>query len=220
MIGAPTGLVIFDCDGVLVDSEPISAAALADELTKAGFATTAEECLLRYLGLSRDCVDALIEARWGRPLPDGFRERLRERDYAAFRKHLQATPGVEAMLEAMTAARCVASSGSLEKLDVTLSATGLLRYFAPNVFSAEQVARGKPAPDLFLYAAERMGARPQECIVVEDSVAGIQAARSARMRVIGYAGGGHADNAYARRLAEAGATITVRRMDQLGALLP
>lgn len=218
-MAAPPRLVIFDCDGVLVDSEPIAAAALAGELTDAGFATTAEECIERYTGISLDSIVRLYESRSGRQLPSDFRQRLRKRDYAAFRKHLRPMPGVEAVLETLKTPRCIASSGSLEKLGVTLSATALLRYFAPNIFSAEQVENGKPAPDLFLFAAQRMGVRPQDCIVVEDSAAGVRAARAAGMRVIGFAGGGHADSAYARRLAEAGATIAVRRMDQLGALL-
>ncbi len=219
MTAAPPELIIFDCDGVLVDSEPLAAAALAAELADAGIATTAQECLDAYTGLSLESVIAGIEARWARTLPSDFRARLTQRDYAAFRRHLRPIPGVETLLAALATPKCVASSGSLEKLAVTLGATGLMRYFAPNVFSAEQVARGKPAPDLFLYAARRMGAPAKRCIVVEDSIAGVTAARTAGMEVIGYAGGSHANHGYAGRLREAGAEVVVTDMEQLASAL-
>jgi HAD superfamily hydrolase (TIGR01509 family) len=212
-------LVIFDCDGVLVDSESLAAAALATELARAGIATTAQDCLDHYTGLSLDSVIERIEEQWERKLPEDFRERLRERDYDAFRRYLRPIAGVERLLSSLTTAKCVASSGSLEKLGVTLTATGLMPYFAPNVFSAEQVARGKPAPDLFLYAARRMGVPPDACIVVEDSVAGVTAARDAGMPIVGYAGGGTRNGGYAQRLSDAGAREVVTRMDQLAAVL-
>jgi len=217
--GVAAKLVIFDCDGVLVDSEPIAAASLAAELANAGFATTPEQCVADFTGLSLDSVIAQVEARSRRRLPAGFRERLRSRDYAAFRESLQPVPGVRALLDRLATPRCVASSGSLQKLDVTLSATGLLDDFAPNIFSAQQVERGKPAPDLFLYAAASMGISPQDCVVVEDSVAGIVAACAAGMGVIGFAGGGHAGDGYASRLYQAGAPSVVERMDELQQIL-
>ncbi len=219
MKAAAADLVIFDCDGVLVDSEPLAAAALAAELADAGIDTTAAECLDIYTGLSLESVIAGIEARWARTLPSDFRERLKQRDYDAFRRHLRPIPGVEMLLTALQTPKCVASSGSLEKLAVTLGATGLMRHFAPNVFSAEQVARGKPAPDLFLYAARRMGAAAERCIVVEDSVAGVTAARAGGMKVVGYAGGSHANDGYANRLREVGAEVVVTDMQQLAAAL-
>lgn len=219
MRATAAGLVIFDCDGVLVDSEPLAAAALAEELADAGIATTAEDCLDHYTGLSLDSVIAGIEARWARTLPSDFRDRLKQRDYDAFRRHLRPIPGVEALLASLRTPKCVASSGSLEKLALTLGVTGLMPHFAPNVFSAEQVARGKPAPDLFLYAACRMGAPVGRCIVVEDSVAGVTAARAAGMSVIGYAGGGHANHGYADRLRRVGAEEVVADMEQLAAAL-
>lgn len=219
MNAASAQLVIFDCDGVLVDSEPLAAAALAAELVACGIATTAQECLDNYTGLSLESVIAGIEARWARKLPPDFRDRLKERDYDAFRRHLKPIPGVEALLSSLKKPKCVASSGSLEKLSVTLNATGLMPYFAPHVFSAEQVARGKPAPDLFLFAAERMQASPSRCLVVEDSIAGVIAARAAGMEVIGYAGGSHANHGYADRLQEVGAEEVVANMEQLAAAL-
>lgn len=212
-------LIIFDCDGVLVDSEPLAAAALASELAGCGIATTAQECLDNYTGLSLESVIASIETRWARKLPLDFRERLKERDYDAFRRHLKPIPGVEALLSSLKKPKCVASSGSLEKLSVTLSATGLMPYFAPHVFSAEQVAHGKPAPDLFLFAARRMDTPPRRCLVVEDSIAGVTAACAAGMEVIGYAGGSHANHGYADRLREVGAEEVATSMDQLAAAL-
>jgi HAD superfamily hydrolase (TIGR01509 family) len=216
---SPAELIIFDCDGVLVDSEPLAAAALAAELADVGIATTAQECLDTYTGLSLESVMAGIEARWARTLPSDFRERLKQRDYAAFRRHLRPIAGVETLLTALETPKCVASSGSQEKLAVTLGATGLMRYFAPNVFSAEQVAHGKPAPDLFLYAARRMGTPAERCIVVEDSIAGVTAARAAGMDVIGYAGGSHANHGYADGLRDVGAEVVVSDMEQLAAIL-
>lgn len=214
----PPELVIFDCDGVLVDSEPIAAATLAAELTRLGFATTAETCLDLYTGLSMASMMRRIEDAWGRRLPGDFRERLEQLDFAAFRRELRPVAGIETVLAALDArgvAKCVASSGSLEKLHLTLSATGLIDYVAPDVFSAEQVARGKPAPDLFVFAAERMGARAERCVVVEDSVAGIAAALAAGMRVVGFSGGGHARDGYRRRLEQAGAPVVAAGAGEL-----
>lgn len=219
MTGGDAKLFIFDCDGVLVDSEPLAAAALAETLTAAGIATTVADCMDRYTGLALDNVVADVEERSGRRLPADFRRRLRERDYVLFRTHLRSMPGVERILARLAAPVCIASSGSLEKLDVTLGSTGLRRYFAPNIFSAEQVERGKPHPDLFLFAAERMGVAPGDCVVIEDSVAGVRAACAAGMRVVGYTGGGHAGRGYGGGLRGAGATTVVATMDELGAVL-
>lgn len=218
----PPPLVIFDCDGVLVDSEPIAAATLAAELTRLGFPTTAADCLERYTGLSMAAMMRQIEDAWGQRLPADFRERLEELDYAAFRRALEPVAGIAAVvaaLEEVGMAKCVASSGSLEKLELTLSHTGLMARFAPNVFSAEQVARGKPAPDLFLFAASRMGARARDCIVVEDSAAGVSAALAAGMKVVGFTGGGHAGDGYRRRLEQAGAPVVAAGADELIAVL-
>lgn len=215
MNGAAIHLVIFDSDGVLVDSELLAAATLAGELTRLGFATTAEACLDLYTGLSMATMMARIEDACGRRLPADFRERLKQLDYAAFRRALRPVPGIEAVLQGLHTPKCVASSGSLEKLDVTLTATGLMVHFAPNVFSAEQVARGKPAPDLFAFAAQAMGAAPERCVVVEDSEVGIAAARAAGMRAIGFAGGGHARDGYRERLERAGAHVVAADAGEL-----
>ena len=213
------GLLIFDCDGVLVDSEPIASRVLAQVVSEQCFPLTAQQAIERFTGLSLATVLSSIEAQWGRSLPPDFREQLRERDYAAFRAELKPIEGTAAVLERLTVARCVASSGVLEKIRLTLGTTGLLHYFEPHLFSAQMVARGKPAPDLFLFAAERMGVAPQDCVVVEDSVAGIQAARAANMVPVGFAGGGHAGPGYAQMLREAGAAVVIERMADLPQLL-
>lgn len=213
------GLVIFDCDGVLVDSEPIASRVLAQVVSEQCFPLTAQQAIERFTGLSLATVLSSIEAQWGRSLPLDFRERLRERDYAAFRAELKPIEGTAEVLERLSVARCVASSGVLEKIRLTLGTTGLLHYFEPHLFSAQMVAHGKPAPDLFLFAAERMEVAPQDCVVVEDSVAGIQAARAANMVPVGFAGGGHAGPGYAQMLREAGATVVIERMAELPQLL-
>jgi HAD superfamily hydrolase (TIGR01509 family) len=182
-----TELVIFDCDGVLVDSEPISNRVLAELLTEIGMPSTVEGCMRDYMGRSwADCV-ALIEARLGRPAPPDFGETWRARRNAALEAEVVAVAGVEAALDAIDAEICVASSGSPEKIRLTLGKTGLLDRFDGRVFSATQVEGGKPAPDLFLYAAMAMGTAPGDCVVVEDAAIGIAAARAAGMRALGFA---------------------------------
>jgi len=181
-----TGLVIFDCDGVLVDTEPAANRVLAACLSELGVPTTPDEAIRDYKGLSmKRCVE-LIEARRGRPLPDDFVEVVHARTIAAFERGLQPIPHVETALDRIVAAVCVASSGHHGKMKFTLTRTGLWPRFKGKIFSADDVARGKPAPDLFLRAADVMGFAPAECVVVEDSLPGVQAARAAAMRVLGY----------------------------------
>jgi HAD superfamily hydrolase (TIGR01509 family) len=217
--GNNCSLVIFDCDGVLVDSEPIASRVLAELLTEIGFPFTMEQSIESFTGLSLATVLGQIEALWGRSLPTDFRQRLQDRDEAAFRAELQAMKGVAAAVESLPMPSCVASSGTTRKIRTNLGTTGLLHLFDPHLFSAEMVARGKPAPDLFLHAAQSMGVAPADCIVVEDSVAGIQAARAAGMLPIGFAGGGHAGPAYGAMLWEAGAETVIERMSELPPLV-
>lgn len=208
-----TELVIFDCDGVLVDSEPISNRVLAELLTEIGLPSTVEACMRDYMGRSwADCV-ALIEDRLGRPVPADFGESWRARRDAALEAEVVAVEGIEAALDAIDVEACVASSGSLEKIRLTLGKTGLLDRFDGRVFSATQVERGKPAPDLFLYAATAMGAAPGDCVVVEDTAVGVAAARGAGMRALGFAA-----RSDAGALADAGA-VTFAAMDELPALV-
>ncbi|WP_374986450.1 HAD family hydrolase [Streptomyces fradiae] len=180
-------LVIFDNDGVLVDSEPLSNTILAGYLTELGHPTTYEESLRDYMGGAVHRIHDTIRERTGKPLPDDFDETFHARVFAAFERELNAVDGVTDVLGELAAhgvPYCVASSGSHERIRVGHRKTGLDRWFAPDiVFSAQDVGRGKPAPDLFLHAAERMGAAPERCVVVEDSPLGIQAARAAGMAV-------------------------------------
>jgi HAD superfamily hydrolase (TIGR01509 family) len=180
--------VIFDCDGVLVDSEQISNRVLAGLLTEIGLPMTPEESVEAFMGRSWKTVEAYAADTRGEPLPDGFRARYLDAMFAAFSEQLVPVPGVIAALDAIELPSCVASSGSHEKMRVTLGQTGLLERFEGRIFSATEVEHGKPAPDLFLHAAASMGWEPAECAVVEDSPAGVEAGLSAGMTVFGYAG--------------------------------
>jgi HAD superfamily hydrolase (TIGR01509 family) len=183
-------LVIFDNDGVLVDSEPLSNRILSGYLTELGHPTTYEDSLRDYMGAAVHRVHDLVRERTGQELPEDFGDRLHERIFAAFERELQPVPGVEEVLAELVAEGipyCVASSGSHERIRVGHRRTGLDEWFEEEwLFSSEDVGKGKPAPDLFLYAAERMGVAPERCVVVEDSPLGVQAARAAGMDVYGF----------------------------------
>jgi HAD superfamily hydrolase (TIGR01509 family) len=215
-------LLIFDCDGVLIDSEMIACRAEAAYLAEIGIPVSAEEILERYLGISMAVMLADLESRHGqRPpgLPPDFADTLRRRTAAAFDAGLHPMPGIETALQMLPHPRCVASSSAPERLRHSLRLTGLLPHFDPHIFSATQVARGKPAPDLFLFAAARMDATPGACVAIEDSVPGVQAAVAAGMRVIGFIGGSHCLPGHAERLRAAGASTICDAMAELGAVL-
>jgi HAD superfamily hydrolase (TIGR01509 family) len=190
-------LVIFDCDGVLVDSEPLANASFSAALKAVGLDWTIEETMRRLMGRSvKSCVE-ICEAELGCKLPDDFVEALQAQTYQRFRDApLQPVQGVKGAVLALQQAgldTCVASSGAVEKMRFTLGLTGLWDLFGGRVFSSSQVPRGKPFPDLFLHAAIRMNVQPFDCVVVEDSVPGVQAAKSAGMRALAYAGASYAD---------------------------
>lgn len=184
-----TELVIFDCDGVLVDSEPISVRLDVEMLAELGLTMTAEEVIERFVGRSPEVIVQAVEAELGRPPPDGWFERGEEELRKRFEAELEPVPGIVEALGRITLPACVASSSPPERLRFKLELTGLYDRFAGHIFSASEVANGKPAPDLFLHAADRMGVEPAGCVVVEDSRYGVQAARAAGMDVLGYAGG-------------------------------
>lgn len=175
--------VIFDCDGTLVDSEPLANAALVEALAALGIHLSLEECMRRYVGgRMADCV-ADIEQRTGRKLPDSFVPDLRTRTSDVFRARLQPMDGAIDALGTLTLPACVASSGPMDKIQLSLGVTGLARFFAPDrVFSAYDVGAWKPDPKLFLHAADAMGVAPDRCAVVEDSRPGIEAGLNAGMR--------------------------------------
>jgi len=200
-------LIIFDCDGVLIDSEVIACRADAACLAEIGIAITSDEVMDRYVGLSATAMLADLEQRHGRRLPAGFANTLNARIIAAFETELVAMVGMARTLDALPCRLCVASSSEPDRLRHSLALVDLLHYFYPHLFSATQVARGKPAPDLFLFAARQMGAEPHACVVVEDSVAGVEAAVAAGMRAYGFTGGSHCRADHSDRLRAAGACV-------------
>jgi len=188
-VSDPVRLVIFDCDGVLVDSERITVRIDVAVLAHLGWALTEDEVLERFLGRTDEYMASQIEAHLGRPLAANWDEPFQRLYREAFQADLKLVPGILEALNEIVIPTCVASSGTHERMRYTLGLTGLYPRFAGRIFSASEVARGKPAPDLFLHAAGRMGVRPAACAVVEDSRYGVEAARGAGMRAFGYAGG-------------------------------
>ena len=184
---AARDLVIMDCDGVLVDSEPIANRILCELLAECGLHMSIDDTIRTFMGRSMPACIAIAEERLGHTLPPDFAERHREKCREAFAAELRPVPGVVEALDAIALPVCVASSSGHARLRDTLSAVGLLSRFEGRIFSADDVANGKPAPDVFLYAAERMRARPGRCVVVEDTVIGVQAGVAAGMTVFGYA---------------------------------
>ncbi|MFD5317221.1 HAD family hydrolase [Streptomyces sp. NPDC127098] len=186
---SPIDLVIFDCDGVLVDSEPLALRVCVELGAELGWALTEREIVDRFLGRSERAVQAQIAERLGESAAATWGEQYRLRLAEIIDAELTEVAGISEALAAITIPHCIASSGGHDKMRRTLTRTGLYDRFAGRVFSASEVAHGKPAPDLFLHAAERMGVAPARCVVVEDSQYGVQAARAAGMRSFGYAGG-------------------------------
>jgi len=215
----PFDLVIFDCDGVLVDSEVISCAAHAETLTRHGYKITADQVFDRFLGRSMRQASLEVEAEMGRSLPDDFHAQVYAEIFRLFAVSLQATPHVDEALAAIALPVCVASSGPPEKISASLNRVGLWDRFAPHIFSAVQVRNGKPAPDLFLFAAAQMQAAPARCLVIEDSLAGIAAAVAAGMPVLGFYGGSHCRPGHGDRLRAAGAVAVFADMRQLPDLI-
>ncbi len=205
-MSGPPALVIFDCDGVLVDSEPISMRLLLETLGEAGLTLDADEAHARFLGRSLASTREILARDFGVVLSDEALAAMRHRLYAAFRAELQPIPYIAETLDRLPCVFCVASSSQPERIELSLSATGLWPRFAGRAFSATMVRHGKPAPDLFLYAAETLGYAPSACLVVEDSPAGITAAQAAGMRVVAFTGGSHA--------------TTDRHRDAIAALAP
>jgi HAD superfamily hydrolase (TIGR01509 family) len=189
-VSAPLQLVIFDCDGVLVDSETLAAELQVERFAEIGMPMTAGEIAERFLGRSTGFVNAAIAEHLGGPLT-ADRERYWEGRYRdLMNERLRPIPGVVEALAQISLPVCVASSSGAQSIALKLSLCGLAERFGDRIFSATQVQHGKPAPDLFLLAAERLGADPSRCAVIEDSPVGVQAGRAAGMRTFAYAGGG------------------------------
>lgn len=198
-------LLIFDCDGTLIDSERLYNLAWVEVLNRYGLPWTVDDCAHRLMGRSLPDCYAIVARAMGRDLPADFQDEIfAASDQVFAREGLQVIAGVPDMLAALPQPKCVASSGVYEHVRDNLARTGLLRHFgSERIFTASMVARGKPAPDVFLHAARQMGAAPDDCIVIEDSVPGVLAGRAAGMRVLGYGGSQHDPFA----LREAGAEV-------------
>ena len=202
-------LVIYDCEGVLIDSELIACSAEADALSKIGYHITSDRVVERFAGMPSDAMYEIIGSELGQALPGGFGTQVKQKgswkvsDRTA--RHRRGRTG--SVIAA--GAKYVASSSSPAKLAVGLVETGLFELLYPNVFSTALVERGKPHPDLFLYAANAMSAEVSDCIVVEDSIAGVTAARNAGMRSIGFVGGSHCGPGHSDKLLEAGAETVI-----------
>ncbi len=182
-----TELVIFDCDGVLVNSDRISLRIQAEWISALGLEMTYEDCVRDFPGLGMPATLRILGERLGRPVPSGWEVGLDGDVREAFERELRPVPGVVEALDRIDLPTCVASSGSQEKMRFTLGLTGLWARFAGRIHSADEVARGKPAPDLFLHAAASMDVSPERCVVVEDSPPGVIGARAAGMAALGYA---------------------------------
>lgn len=185
-------LLIFDCDGVLVDSEPLSVSVLVEALNRRGVVIGEDEAYARFLGRSLSTLAQILHDDFDHSIDAAFLDDLRRALYDRFCHSLKPVRGVAETLDALDCPRCVASSSQPERIRLSLRLTGLLERFEPHIFSASMVEHGKPAPDLFLHAARAMGAEPTDCIVIEDSPAGIEAAQRAGMTVFAFTGGSHA----------------------------
>jgi HAD superfamily hydrolase (TIGR01509 family) len=212
-------LVIFDCDGVLVDSELIAQRVDAQCLTEAGFPITPEELSRRFVGKSAEAIASELQSQYGRQPEANFDDMRRARVMAALKEELRPMPGVIEALAEIRVPCCVASSSHPERIALSLDTVGLSRFFGRSLFSATMVPRGKPAPDLFLYAAKMMGEDPARCLVVEDSIFGVEAAKAARMRGVGFVGGSHCGDGYSEKLLAAGAQRILHSMMELPAIL-
>lgn len=212
-------LLIFDCDGVLIDSEVVACRVWAEELTAAGIPVTARELMRRFGQMGSVAIMAELSARHGRPVPAGFKERFLVRHREALDAEVAAIDGVAAALGQLPVRKCVASNSDPHHIERYLRMTGLVGHFAPHLFSAALVARPKPAPDLFVHAAQIMGVAAADCLVIEDTARGVQAARAAGMRAFGFTGASHTFTGHGESLTDAGAECVFAAMAHLPALV-
>jgi HAD superfamily hydrolase (TIGR01509 family) len=218
-VPASLDLVIFDCDGVLVDSEVLACRAAAEALAAIGHHISPESVAERFVGMSNKDMYAALEGERGTALPASFDAEMNRLAAALFERELRPMRGLDSALAALAEPRCVASSSTPAMLVRKLAWTGLAPWFGDAVFSTAEVARGKPAPDIFLHAALRMGAAPARAVVVEDSPLGIAAAKAAGMTAFGFTGGSHCRAGHGDRLAAAGADLVFAEMSELPKLL-
>jgi HAD superfamily hydrolase (TIGR01509 family) len=205
-------LIIFDCDGVLVDSEVLSCRCLSEVLATCGIRLEVAEAVKLFLGRSTTAVVQHYAAQ-GFELPDHFLSDLKLRLRETFQSSLQPIPGIASLLAGLRTPYCLASSSDLDRVSLSLALTGLSPHFGDRLYTSQMVPRGKPAPDLFLYAAAKMQARPGRTLVIEDSISGVAAARAAGMKVWGFVGGSHYESRDGRAmLYDAGADRVFDRM--------
>lgn len=199
-------LLILDFDGVVADSEALANTVLAEVVSELGVPTTLEQAYGRYMGKRFSEVISEVEAVIGRRLPEGFADEFQSRTLARFRRELRAVEGAEDYIDTFAhVPKCIASSSSPDRLGVCLDVLGLRTTFEPHVYSASIVPRGKPHPDIFLYAAKQMGVAPSRSVVIEDSASGVQAAVAAGMTVVGLLAASHIQVGHRERLCSAGA---------------
>lgn len=214
-----SSLIIFDCDGVLVETEALANQCEIEALQALGYFFTLEEYLDIALGKHNHLVEATLKEKFHISLPSDFWEEVKLKQKKIFDRELVAVAGVEQAITSLSLPTCVASSSSIERLHHTLKITGLLPHFDGRIFSTESVARGKPFPDIFLYAAKHMHTAPKDCLVIEDSLAGIEGALAAGMRVLAFGGGKHITTRMHQKLQDSGAHAFFDRMSDLGELI-
>jgi HAD superfamily hydrolase (TIGR01509 family) len=207
-------LLIFDCDGVLVDSEALACEIDAQILTRIGLPHSSQDIARKFVGVSFKDMVARLEAEHACTLPVDLGAQIDSALFAKFEMDLKPIEGVRETILSLPYPRCVASSSTPERIALSLRITGLSDLF-DHIFSATQVERGKPAPDLFLHAAKSMSVNPQDCVVIEDSTAGVQGALAAGMKVIGFVSGAHCGPEHAEKLRQAGASVVIDRMAEL-----
>jgi HAD superfamily hydrolase (TIGR01509 family) len=212
-------LAIFDCDGVLVDSEFLACGVVGEVLAEHGFATSGEDIVSRFAGISDREMFPRLEQEHGRPISDALRHQVAEATRHALATRLQPIPGIHEALRSLRLPKCVASGSEGKRVRLSLGRTGLSEHFDSNIFTREQVERGKPAPDLFLLAATQMSTSPERCVVIEDSEPGVAAGVAAGMRVLGFTGASHCGPDRGAKLQAAGAERILDSMNQLLPLL-
>jgi HAD superfamily hydrolase (TIGR01509 family) len=216
----PFELVIWDCDGCLIDSEMLACGAFADVLRPLGCSMTAHMVAERFAGKGIRHIIRLLEEETGRDFAGRFPfEELDRKRKQLFEAQLQAMPHIGFALDSIVLPQCVASGSELDRLYHSLNVAGLYDRFEGRIFSAAQVEKGKPAPDLFLFAAEQMNVAPDKCLVIEDGVAGVQGGKAAGMTVFGYMGGSHITDAWRDRVTEAGVDLLFDDMRDLPRLM-
>ena len=211
-------LIIFDCDGVLIDSETISAQGYCNVYARYG-QTIEPKDFYPFIGMKQLDIIKTLRGKEGGTIPLSADDELSEEVLRLLKESVKATPNIVPFLQNLAKPYCVASSSAMPRIRLSLTTAGLINFFEPHLFSSSMVKHGKPAPDLFLLAAEKMGASPSECLVFEDSIAGITAAVAAKMTAIGYIGAGHMPQGHEQRLIEAGATKVIADWSEADAII-